>query len=788
MEVLLFTIDGHRYGVLKDQVGSVETVGAVHRLPFLRSSLTVLAVMGDRTSTLADLAPCLGHAPAKGNSGATALVMSDQGQLRGFLVGAELFVQQIEPQSPIALPDFLQIPFVESFLWMAGDLVPIVSVRALFDQILKAGKTPESHSPALGNIQASAPGQTAALKVVNAGGKLLALQADELQEMPGKLRISRFPLLPPDVDGVAFFDDSILPVIDMARRVSRHELGGNPLMIGARVGNAALGLLVDDSHGEWSQPAAPVMDLPFICRTRWSQGAAIRGDQAAATVDLAVLLSAAETPGDEDAFSLRYQPASSVPTTFGKEDVEVAEVRVVGRRLAIPKSEIVNVVPSVPIHPVPHAPGMVAGVAIFEGELLPVMDLARVLGAESQPTSQWRMIQLCNGSFKALVLSEKEPETRLVKPGIQREVPVHLPYPVVYGCYTEGDAIRLVLNIHALALHFDESRVAELLPSLTPVEETREVEVRGEPVAQEQETEVYVEALAEEETQAASLAAETAGAPAPEALPETLAMPAGLAAFAAETTAEVEIPEFVTEDEIEMVGPATMESATVPAGAAKAKAASAAEGPAATEAPEAAVEEIPSLSPEPELEPASAPSAASDFAAGPASPSSPVPLPSESQESEAELEEERFVEEVHVRKQVVVEQPAHRGRRMVVAFVASVLLIFAAVYGLYILGLSRGHGVGQAVGQQATAQQQAASQQPAAVAQQPAAPAPAAQPPRPPGNPTYVVKQGDTLWDIAQRFTGNPLNYHNLAGQNLIKNPDLIFPGQVIQVDATQGK
>lgn len=50
----------------------------------------------------------------------------------------------------------------------------------------------------------------------------------------------------------------------------------------------------------------------------------------------------------------------------------------------------------------------------------------------------------------------------------------------------------------------------------------------------------------------------------------------------------------------------------------------------------------------------------------------------------------------------------------------------------------------------------------------------------------YTVKVGDTLWDIAQRFTGDPLNYHNIAGKNLIKNPDLIFPGQTLQVEATQ--
>jgi nucleoid-associated protein YgaU len=44
----------------------------------------------------------------------------------------------------------------------------------------------------------------------------------------------------------------------------------------------------------------------------------------------------------------------------------------------------------------------------------------------------------------------------------------------------------------------------------------------------------------------------------------------------------------------------------------------------------------------------------------------------------------------------------------------------------------------------------------------------------------YIVKQGDTLWDISKRFTGNPFNYPGIAGENRIPDPDLIFPEQKI--------
>jgi len=53
---------------------------------------------------------------------------------------------------------------------------------------------------------------------------------------------------------------------------------------------------------------------------------------------------------------------------------------------------------------------------------------------------------------------------------------------------------------------------------------------------------------------------------------------------------------------------------------------------------------------------------------------------------------------------------------------------------------------------------------------------------RPVDRDVYVVVEGDTLWGIAERFTGDPLNYPHLAGENKIADPDLIFPDQKIRL------
>lgn len=47
---------------------------------------------------------------------------------------------------------------------------------------------------------------------------------------------------------------------------------------------------------------------------------------------------------------------------------------------------------------------------------------------------------------------------------------------------------------------------------------------------------------------------------------------------------------------------------------------------------------------------------------------------------------------------------------------------------------------------------------------------------------TYIVKRGDTLWNIAKKETGNAMNYKKIAKDNGIKNPNIIHPGQKLVI------
>ena len=61
---------------------------------------------------------------------------------------------------------------------------------------------------------------------------------------------------------------------------------------------------------------------------------------------------------------------------------------------------------------------------------------------------------------------------------------------------------------------------------------------------------------------------------------------------------------------------------------------------------------------------------------------------------------------------------------------------------------------------------------------------------RPDAPDRYVVVPGDTLWSISQRYTDSPWRWPELWGFNKdqIRNPHLIYPGEVIVLDRARGQ
>jgi|GEM_PF-3928476 len=49
---------------------------------------------------------------------------------------------------------------------------------------------------------------------------------------------------------------------------------------------------------------------------------------------------------------------------------------------------------------------------------------------------------------------------------------------------------------------------------------------------------------------------------------------------------------------------------------------------------------------------------------------------------------------------------------------------------------------------------------------------------------TYMVKKGDTLWDISKKYLHDPFRYPELAQSSHIQDPHWIYPGDIVRIPA----
>ncbi|MEK6698026.1 MAG: chemotaxis protein CheW [Nitrospirota bacterium] len=499
-ELLLLNLGGMNYGVWKDDVLSVKDVQTIHRLPLSPTCIAGMSILDGRTATLADLSVCIGLAPMSRQMKGHILIMSEQETITGFVVAGDIAPVTVPDDAVYPMPGYLKTPVLDTCVVHASHLIPVINISLLYTRVQKADR-----EPPMAEFLVSAPrrldvSSINAIRVFESGGEPFAAAAAGIEKdsvKPG--RVSGLALIPQYVRGIAFHRGTVIPVIHLAQTMKLPQQGTVTRMLPAEIGGAGFGFLIDADQGALFSKDFHLKPLPPIALSRWMRVAAVRHGEILPLVDLGALLSA--QPGDKDDKPLpeRYSPDSRFFSLFGSEEVEVTEFSLLGARHALPRSEVQDTLDFKPYRRVPNVQPIVAGVTEHEGELLPVLDLAMVFGRRSLVTPEWRMLLVKNGDFRALVITEAIYGPRRVGLEAQRGVPIVLPHHVVYGCYPEASSVRLILNVEALAVHFDRALVkgflraiskemeaapSELVPSLIEPEAAPEMaEGEGQPIA-----------------------------------------------------------------------------------------------------------------------------------------------------------------------------------------------------------------------------------------------------------------------------------------------------------------
>lgn len=752
-ELFLATFKGASYGIWKDEILSVRGLDALHRIPLTPDCIAGIMMEDGRSVTLADLPVCIGHDATRKTEPGCILLKEGEHRTLGFVVSGELRTLAISPDLIFPLPAYLRTPVFASCAVHDGVPIPLINLAELHGRVLNPDAADDVRAlPAAPHCDIST---IARFRFFTCGGERYAAPAEGLEQTAATSgAITSLPNTPRYLRGVSFCNGRLLSVINLARRLKmpasqiRSTTAGSVMLV-AKTDEEAFGFLVDSDEGDCPTDEVAVKSAPAIVLTPWLRHVLVRGTQLIPLIDLAATL----TPGSgELPVWQRYTPASVFQDVFFRQAVDVQLFTLLGERYALPKAEVEEVIPFQPCRTIPDAPPIVIGITEYKGEILPVVDLAMMFGRRSLATPSWRMMLVSNGDFRALVLTETVSGEQHLPPESHRTMPIHLPHHLIYGCYPDGNAARVILNVAAIVMHFDRSLIQRFMPALSE-------KMKMSPTA-----EVY-------------------------------AFPGDQPATATDVSeihhAEVVVAEQVAQVPIEIPSPQ-------PESAMQSQ-------PDAAEQPEVESHEV--EPPEPDIAlpshaqnvsgplPSTEPPASAD--SGQSRIAEPVPAaastasdPQTTGEAEPSL-----TQASRVKNHNAGARQRNLGYPAIALMLAAALVVFAMLAEEDDVAMPENRNVKETA--QATTKTaltiSAPSRAEPIAERNPIVPSrPAIRSDEPlvleiPANmpieaELYVVKRGDTLWNISQRLTGNPYNYPRIAGSNDIANPDLIFPGQRIRL------
>jgi chemotaxis signal transduction protein len=837
--LLILRLDGMRYGIWDEDVRFIEEAKTIHRLPLSPDCIAGMSIIDDRSVTLAELAVCIGNPAATHPVAGHTLLVSGEDRGIGFVVRGEIDRVPVPTGALFPMPEYLKTSEIAMCAVLDSEPIPIINLSQLSHRIHTA-----QYGPLVADgVVASDPrldlSSCGKVKVFKSGGELFCLPSDALEEVLERpAKISRLAHLPRPIVGITFHGGSILPVIHLARQMKLPEEGSGSRMLVAVLSGARFGCLVDTDEGTLPEDAFSIRPLPPLVACDWMRAAVVHAGEILPLIGLASLLSS--RPGARGGRPLRVgqAPGSPFSSAFGREEVEVVEFSLRGARHALPKCEVGGTFGFTPFRTIPNLKPIVVGVAEYGGELLPVIDLALCFGRRSVPTPAWQMILVRDGDFRALAIAEAVCGDRRLPVEMQRALPIGLPYGIVYGCYPDASTVRLILNVEALAVHYDRRLARDAITTVLQ-------EMRQAPTAITPSLFEFVESLgsggsieseeAEESLEvregADGLGSPGSGESPPPSVSVERAGRGGMGETGAEGVGRVAEVGPAPEAERPSEAQPTHRERLVPAA-----------GPAQPEAPQPE-----NLQPSLPLETRSVDSgglveqgecagidepralvgttepvrseAGRVLPPGEPGPTGPrareeepklvreiEPVADTSGEAHAEVidaEESTWAkdaEEIVAADAVVTAIPetvapdetgdrtaasAAFGSVPVEAGPASkwrnrlriagvVVAMIAAVYGLSVYMKVGVEDARKTKAETAKGEKAAPGSKPS-VALHASGDAVL-------DGGIYKVKRGDTLWAVSKRLTGNPLNYRRLATENAIPNPDLIFPGQQILV------
>ncbi len=465
-ELLLLDLAGFRCGVWKKDILSHEEQ-AIHWLTDNNGAVTAIAMMGAHPVSLADLSYCIGLGSVSRRAKRyPVLVPADHDLSVSFVVEQEVGMVQMPSSALFSLSTYLQTPFIDSCVQLDGKLVPLINIRAIHCRVSAGDYTPPIPQFSLPVLAEERAHSLEALRVFICKKKSFAASADyfssEQAQSPGVL--THLPLMPEFVRGITLHSNRVLTVLDIRSylQLSSGVVEGDEekWLIGAVQGQG-FAFIVDADQGLLPADSAPLTALPSLIRSDWQQSVVLHARKIIPVLNLRELLA---KPLDECSQALLQDVHSDgrFEAVFGKQQLEIVEFSILKMIHALPDLEVVDIIPFSHCQRLVGTRGLIAGVTLYRKELLPVLDPARCFGRKSSPGPAWKLLLVCNGDLRVLVLVEDVLGKRSLNVSEQRALPFTAPHSSVYGCYPVASRVGLIFNIMALSAYFDDEQIRDL--------------------------------------------------------------------------------------------------------------------------------------------------------------------------------------------------------------------------------------------------------------------------------------------------------------------------------------
>ncbi len=471
-ELIIFNLGELKYGIWRNEAIAVKDVEHIHWLPPIPKHIAGMSILEGRTVTMFDLPACIGLPPlARKRQKYSVIVFENEKNVAGFLVDLIIGHFSISSETVHKMPGYLRTEVIDTCAVHNSELIPVISLSKLFKIVLQADFKPPKAEFRIPEIQHKTS-LVNTVRVFKSGGEYFAIPSENIEKAsvkPGP--VSNMALVHKHVSGITFHGGKLIPLVHMSSCINEqteqegqtYTLEITPLVLIADIAGQSFGLLIDSDRGEWDDENFTLKPLPPLVQSSWMKRTIIHGKEIIPIIDSGVLLSDRSDENDRDSLPQRYTPDSNIEAIFGKEGVKVIEFSLLGLRYALPESEVEDSFRVKTYRRLPNVISIVAGVAEHDGELLPVLDLGMYFGRRSPVTPEWWMILVKNGDFQALILAEAVMGERLLPVNIQQGLPFEEPHQMVYGCYPDEAAVRLVLNVEAMTVHFDEVRFKEII-------------------------------------------------------------------------------------------------------------------------------------------------------------------------------------------------------------------------------------------------------------------------------------------------------------------------------------